>query len=128
MAVVEDPAAAEAVAGEPAGAAPVPVDAVLVDLGDAGAAESALVAVGGSCRAGWAPAVVGDPVGDRVLRYFRSVVGLTQAPGDFCGEATLPVRVAGREAPPVQGADECGECDGFGVADLDHRTSSPAPR
>jgi hypothetical protein len=38
-----------------------------------------------------------------------------QLPGDFSGEAALLARAAGRKAPPVQGTDERGKFDGFGV-------------
>lgn len=86
MAVVEDDASAAAVAGEPLCTAVVAVDAVLVGLGDGRVAEAGQGAIGGWGQAGWSPAVVVDPVGDRVLGDFGQVVGLAEAAADFGGE------------------------------------------
>jgi hypothetical protein len=99
--VVEDDATAAAVASEPVCAAVVPVEAVLVGLGDGWVAEAGPGAVGGWRQAGWAPAVVVDPVGDRVLGDFGLVIGLAEAAADFGGEAALPVGVAGGESAPI---------------------------
>jgi hypothetical protein len=91
------------------------VEAVLVGLGAGRVAEAGKGAVGRRGQAGWSPAVVVDPVGDRVLGDFGLVVGLAEAAADFGGEAALPVGVAGCLSAPVQGADERGDLDGFGV-------------
>jgi hypothetical protein len=74
-----------------------------------------LGAVGRPGQAEWWPAVVVDPMGDRVLDDFGPVVRLAEAAAHLDGEAVLPVGVAGGEAAPVQRADERGGLDGFGV-------------
>ncbi|GIF13125.1 hypothetical protein Ate01nite_31570 [Actinoplanes teichomyceticus] len=54
-------------------------------------------------------------MGDRVFGGFQLVVGVAEAAADLDSEAVSPVRVAGGEAAPVQGADERGDPDSFGV-------------
>ncbi len=102
MAVVEDAASATAVAGEPAGAALVSVEAVLVDLGCGLAAEAAQCAVGGPGQAGWAPTVLVDPARDRVGGGSGPVVELAESAADLDGEATLSIWAAGGQAPPCR--------------------------
>jgi hypothetical protein len=67
VAVVEDDASAAPVVGEPVCAAVVTIEAVLVGFGDGLVAEAGQGAVGGWRQGGWSPAVVVDPVSDRVF-------------------------------------------------------------
>jgi hypothetical protein len=111
VAVVEDDATAAAVAGEPGGDAP----AVFVGSGYGAAAVTAQRGVGGFGEAWWLPAVLVDPVRDRVLGDSWAVVGVAEAAADLVGEAPSFVRAAGGEAPPVQRPDRRGDLDGFWV-------------
>ena len=70
-------------------------------------------ALGGKARG--PPAVGVHPVREWIVGDERSVARRVEAAGGFGGEAVLLGGCARGEAPPVQGADQRGELDRFGV-------------
>jgi len=113
--VVQDDAAGAAVAAEPEGCALVAVDAGGGDgFGQvAGAAVAGCLGEGGRWRARRSPAVLLDPVRDRVCVVAGLVVGVADARADRRGEPGQILVVAGGEFAPVGRGEDGG--DRYGV-------------
>jgi hypothetical protein len=101
VAVVQDGVAAAAVEGEVLGAALLPLEGLLADSCGARRAVVPGLGVGGAGLAGWLPAVVFNPVGDRVPGLRRLVVGVSQPPSDLGDDLLALAGVAGGEAAPL---------------------------
>src|SRR5215813_6295788 len=104
-----------AVRPEEQGAAFLPLEALLADGGRAGRAVVAGLRVGGVGPAGRVPAVVFDPVRDRVAVAGWLVAGLAEPSADLADELLPLLGVARGKAAPSGCADDAGEVDGFGV-------------
>lgn len=100
MAVVQDDVAASPVVGEEHGAAFLPLQALLADRVRAEGTVVAGLRVGGGGLAGRLPAVVLDPVRDRVAGAGRLVAGVAEPPADLTYELLpLPGVACGQAAP-----------------------------
>jgi len=90
MAVVQDHVAAAAVEGEESGAAFLPLEDLLADGSRPGRAAVTGLRVGAIWLAGRLPAVVFDPVGDRIAVLRGLVAGAAEPPPGL-GDELLPL-------------------------------------
>lgn len=109
VAVVEHGAAAAAGACEPGGAAVVAVAGAVVDFRAGPAAEAAGGVERAAGQAGRLPAVLVNPVGDRVVGDGWPVAQVAESAPDLGGELALIFGYDGGEAPPVQRPDQGGD-------------------
>src|SRR5215472_9278729 len=111
--MVQDDVAAVAVHAEEQGAAFLPLEALRAGRGQPGGAVVAGLRVGGVRPAGRVPAVVFDPVRDRVAVLGRPIAGVAEPSPDLGDELPSLPRVARGEAAPGGRADDAGEVDGL---------------